>query len=165
MGSIDPGQLGGWFDAYGPRLALYARQWLDAALAEDVVQEVFIRLMAQAEPPANIQGWLFRSVRNGSISQLRRQIRRKHYTRVLATDRRNWFESQPGDLLDARNAQQALLDLPVEQREIVILRIWGQMTLREIAEIVEKPVSTVHHSYQSALQSLRTKMKAVPGQI
>ena len=80
MGTIDPGQLGRWFDAYGARLALYGRHWLDAALAEDVVQEAFIRLMAQASPPENVKAWLFRSVRNGAISQLRKQKRRQKHT-------------------------------------------------------------------------------------
>jgi RNA polymerase sigma factor (sigma-70 family) len=161
MGTIDPGQLGRWFDAYGARLALYGRQWLDAAQSEDVVQEVFIRLMAQPQPPENVKAWLFRSVRNGAISQLRRQKRRQKHTETLAASAQNWFENRPDDLLDAKTAQQALMQLPNEQREIVILRIWGQLTLREIAEIVGEPLSTVHHRYQAALQEIRIKMQAV----
>ena len=161
MGTIDPGQLGRWFDAYGARLALYGRHWLDATQSEDVVQEVFIRLMAQPRSPENVKAWLFRSVRNGAISQLRRQKRRQKHTQELAVGRQSWFENRPDDLLDAKTAQQALVNLPEEQREIVILRIWGQLTLREITEIVEQPLSTVHHKYQSALKAIRIKMQAV----
>jgi len=161
MGAIDPGQLGRWFAAYGARLALYGRHWLDAPQAEDVVQEVFIRLMAQPTPPENVKAWLFRSVRNGAISQLRKQKRRKKHTEILAADAKNWCENRPDDLLDAKTAQQALVNLPEEQREIVILRIWGQLTLREIAQIVEQPLSTVYHKYQVALKDIRIKMQAV----
>ena len=161
MGAIDPGQLGRWFAAYGARLALYGRHWLDAAQSEDVVQEVFIRLMAQPRPPENVKAWLFRSVRNGAISQLRRQKRRQMHTETLAVGAKTWFEIRPDDLLDAKTAQQALMNLSEDQREIVILRIWGQLTLREIAQIVEQPLSTVHHKYQVALKDIRNKMQAV----
>ena len=161
MGTIDPGQLGRWFDAYGARLALYGRHWLAAAQAEDVVQEVFIRLMTQPRPPENVKAWLFRSVRNGAISQLRRQKRRQKHTETLAAGAKSWFEIRPDDLLDAKTAQEALMQLPDEQRELVILRIWGQLTLREIAEIVGQPLSTVHHRYQAALKDIRIRMKAV----
>jgi RNA polymerase sigma factor (sigma-70 family) len=161
MGAIDPGQLGRWFDAYGARLALYGRHWLDAALAEDVVQEVFIRLMAQSSLPENVKAWLFRSVRNGAISQLRKQKRRQKQTETLAAGTQRWFENRGDDLLDAKTAQQTLIQLPEEQREIVILRIWGQLTLREIAEIVDQPLSTVHHRYQAALKAIRIKMQTV----
>lgn len=161
MGTIDPGQLGRWFEAYGARLALYGRHWLDAAQSEDVVQEVFIRLMAQPQTPENVKAWLFRSVRNGAISQLRKQKHRQKHTENLAAGAMSWFENRPDDLLDAKKAQQALMHLPDEQREIVILRIWGQLTLREIAQIVEQPLSTVHHKYQSALKTIRIQMKVV----
>jgi len=45
MVSIEAEQLSRGFDAYASRLILYARQWLDTSEAEDVVQDVFLRLM------------------------------------------------------------------------------------------------------------------------
>ena len=45
--------VGRWFDAYAAGLVLYARQWLDAGLAEDVVQGVFVRLLSGCETPAS----------------------------------------------------------------------------------------------------------------
>ena len=56
MPSIDPAKMGSWFDAYAGRLVLYARQWLEAQWAEDVVQDVFIRLMAQSRELAVSRG-------------------------------------------------------------------------------------------------------------
>ena len=49
--SIDPAKIGRWFDNYTAGLLLYARQWLEASQAEDVVQEVFVRLIAQTKEP------------------------------------------------------------------------------------------------------------------
>jgi RNA polymerase sigma factor (sigma-70 family) len=159
MGVIDPGQLSGLFDAHSRQLMLYARQWLDAAEAEDVVQDVFIRLMTQKRRPENIKAWLFRSVRNGAISQTRRgKVRKKHAQRLRA-ERQNWFEPHPDDLIDAATAQTVLEELPGDLREIVLLRIWGQMTLKETAQVVNQPLSTVHRRYKSALEAIRERME------
>ena len=57
MGSISPNQLSRWFDAYGPSLVLFARQWLFGPSAEDAVQDVFVRLMAQRTAPTSVTAW------------------------------------------------------------------------------------------------------------
>ena len=159
MAAIAPEELCYWYEAYGGRLLLYARQWLGADEAEDVVQEVFINLMKQPVQPQNIKAWLFRAVRNSSISQLRKLKRRRKYTERLGSGERGWFETRPGDLIDAATAQKALETLPREQREVVTLRIWGQMTLKETAEVVDQPISTVFSRYTAALEAIRKKME------
>ncbi|UCD29960.1 MAG: sigma-70 family RNA polymerase sigma factor [Planctomycetota bacterium] len=160
MGLIVPAQLSSWFDDYSPTLVLYARQWLPVESAEDVVQDTFIRLMSQPREPANIRAWLFRSVRNAAISQLRLQGRRKKHERQLAADRQqNLFEHRTEDLIDASELQVALESLPQEQREIVVLRLWAGMTLRETAEVVGEPVSTLFSRYRSGLAALRRKLE------
>ena len=85
MPSIDPAKLGSWFDAYAGRLVLYARQWLEAQWAEDVVQDVFIRLMAQSREPDNVKSWLFAAVRNAAISAFRSESARRNraYFRLI----------------------------------------------------------------------------------
>ena len=160
MHPIDPAKMGSWFDAYAGRLVLYARQWLEPAAAEDVVQDVFIRLMSQSREPDNAQAWLFRSVRNAAISATRSQRSRRFREQKVAADEPDWFEKHPGDLLDASAAEAALAKLPQEQREVIVLRIWGQLTLAEIAQIVEKPVSSVHGTYHSALSALRHELES-----
>jgi RNA polymerase sigma factor (sigma-70 family) len=159
VGLIDPKQLSGWFDQCGAELVLYARGWLDAALAEDVVQEAFIKLMAQRRAPDSPRAWLFRVVRNEAITCLRRQKRRRAYSERLMAEQCSWFEFAAEDLIDARSAQEAMESLQLEQREVVILRIWGQMSFKEIGQIVGKPISTVHSRYEAALVALRKKME------
>ncbi|MCP4712131.1 MAG: RNA polymerase sigma factor [Planctomycetes bacterium] len=159
MAAMEPEQLSQYFAAYGRELVLYARQWVKTDQAEDAVQEVFIRLIKQAEPPRNVKAWLFRAVRNGAISQWRSQQRRIKHTEKHAAEQTGWFEIRPGDLIDAAAAQQVLETLPAEQREIVTLRIWGQMTLKEIAEVIDAPQSTVFSRYTAALEAIRKKME------
>ena len=48
-------------------LALFARQWLDAAAAEDVVQDALIALMSERRPPEKPLAWMYRAVRNAAI--------------------------------------------------------------------------------------------------
>lgn len=159
MGFIDAKQLSGWFDQCAAELVLYARGWLEAALAEDVVQEAFIKLMAQRRVPDSVQAWLFRVVRNGSISCLRRQKRRQAYSERLSVVQPSWFDFCPEDLIDARTAQRAMESLQIEQREVVILRIWGQMSFKEIGQVVGKPISTVHSRYEAGLAAIRKRME------
>lgn len=158
MGPIGAAQLGEWFEAYGRALVLYARQWLEPAPAEDVVQEVFVRLMRQRRTPASVKGWLFRSVRNAALNQLRRQRRRRKHQQRLAAEGHDWFEARPDGLIDAKLVQAAVTALTEEQREVILLRIWGGMTLQEVSEVLGQPVSTVFSRYRAGLGQIRQRM-------
>jgi RNA polymerase sigma-70 factor (ECF subfamily) len=156
----DPASLTAWFDAHAAQLVLYARQWLAPGSAEDVVQEVFIRLMARRPAPDNVKAWLFRSVRNAAISESRSRRRRKEREHYVAAARGEWFAAKADDLIDAAAAQEALASLAAEQREVVILRIWAALTLQEISESIGMPLSTVYDHYRAALSAIRKKMES-----
>jgi len=159
MGSIGPQKLATWFDAYAAQLVLYARQWLDVGLAEDAVQDVFVRMAAIRSEPANAKAWLFRSVRNEAISKIRSRWRRQNHEAKRAANQPNWFEPRPDELVDSAMAQSALESLPAEQQEVVILRLWAGMTFQEISDIVGRSVSTVADRYHSALAAIRRMME------
>lgn len=151
------------FEAHGPALLLYARQWVDAAGAEDVVQRVFVRLLASGRLPADARTWLFRCVRNEAISAWRSEQRRERRERSAAAGAdaaTAWFVPRPEDRIDAAAAQAALAALPAEQREIVTLRIWSGLTLAEVGRVTGLPVSTVHHHYNAALKALRQRLES-----
>lgn len=156
---MTPASLSEWFRAYGAALVLYARQWLERGAAEDVVQDVFLRLMAQRSAPDNPRAWLFRAVRNAAISGLRSQKRRDVRAAGAPQERQPWFEPDPDERLDAATAQAMLADLPPEQREVVVLRIWGELTLREIGALLGEPMSTLFSRYQAALNAIRQRME------
>ena len=158
MGSIDSKQLSALFEAYSDALLLYARAWLAEDAAQDAVQVAFARLMSCARPPADASSWLFRTVRNEAITRLRRKGRHTRHKKQLSAHRTAWFESRCEDLIDARMAQEILMTLEPAQREVVVLRIWGQMSLREIAGIVGAPLTTIYSRYKAALAALRKRM-------
>jgi len=154
---LDPAELTGWFEAHAAPLVFYARQWLDRGAAEDVVQEAFVRLMLQTRPPGSVKAWLYRTVRNEAIS-LWRSTRRRHDRERERAVPEIFFEPHHGDPIDAEAAAAALRQLPESQREVMVLRIWGAMTLKEISLLIGSPLSTVFHHYQEGLRVLREKM-------
>lgn len=154
----DPAQIGQWFEAYGPRLVLYARQWVGSA-ADDVVQDAFVSLIGLKAPPDHEQAWLFRAVRNAAISRLRSRKRRKHRETAVAVNVSDMFIVKPNDLLDAAEVSELVSGLPDDQREVVVLRIWGQLTLEATAEVVGTSVATVFRRYQAGLESIRKSLE------
>jgi RNA polymerase sigma factor (sigma-70 family) len=159
MAAIDAEQLIKWYKTCGAELMLYARHLTDGQSAEDIVQDAFVKLLRQRVCPDNVRAWLFRVVRNAAVSSMRRLRIKRLFCQALSVDSRSWFQSCPDDLIDAQQLQTLLETLSPSLREVVLLRIWGQMSLKEIAQVVKRPVSTVHHMYQTALESLRRKLE------
>jgi RNA polymerase sigma-70 factor (ECF subfamily) len=153
---IDPERLSALFDAHAAQAVLYARQWLDRAAAEDVVQEVFVRLMLQEVLPVNVKAWLFKAVRNEAICQARSSSRRRR--REQDGLREAWFEPDHAGAVDAAAASESLQTLPLAQREVIVLRIWGQLTLKEVAAVVGSATSTVFDEYRAGITALREQM-------
>lgn len=148
-----------WYSAYSHQLMLYARNWLPEDAAQDAVQGAFAGLMGQALMPRDTKAWLFRAVRNDAFTRLRRRECRARHGRQLLQQQAPWFESRPDDLIDAQAAQAILMTLPEQQREVVLLRIWGQLSLKQIAQVVGSPVTTIHSRYKAALAVMKERMQ------
>ena len=156
MDGIGPELLGRLLDEHGDALVLYARGWCDSA--EDVVQEALLQLMRQPQPPERIVPWLYRVVRNGAISASRAAGRRRRHETFAAGREENWFIAASGERLDAATATQALKQLPEEQREAIVARLWGGLTFEEIAELTATTSSTAHRRYEAGLKALRERL-------
>jgi RNA polymerase sigma factor (sigma-70 family) len=135
-------------------LALYARQWsADAAATEDVVQSVLVSLLSLPDAPADPVAWAYRAVRNGAVDGSRSAARRRRRERAVAPS--EWFEPSPDAPLDAATAEAALRQLPAELREVVVLRIWGELGFAAIADVAGCSLSTAHGRYTAGLKQLR----------
>ncbi|MBL9206247.1 MAG: sigma-70 family RNA polymerase sigma factor [Opitutaceae bacterium] len=155
-----------WFQRHGPRLLVCARLWTRSlADAEDVVQEAFVRFWRNqrslgGEPLA----LLLTSIRRSAIDLARREGRRQ-VREQRAEDLR---EGEPmlfeplaeGD--DRRTAiEGALQRLPAEQREVLMLKIWGEQTFEQIATTLELSPHTAASRYRYALKGLRRELSSV----
>ena len=135
---------------YGYALSLA----LDAGAAADAVQETWLVLVQQAERLAgveNLRAYLYRSVRNRLVDELRRRQRERAATRQLALVKPR-HTGIPADDAEALNA--ALEGLPAEQREVVLLRIYGGLKFGEVAEVTGENLKTVESRHRLALEKL-----------
>jgi RNA polymerase sigma-70 factor (ECF subfamily) len=156
FGMMGPEVLGRLVDEHAAALTLYARQW--CALPEDVVQEAFLKLVAQVRPPDNPVGWLYRVVRNAAISAARSARRRQHHESRAATQTPAWFTPSETSSLDAEAATNALQALPIEQREVIVAHLWGGLTFAQIGDLAGTSASTVHRWYLAGLSVLRERL-------
>jgi len=138
-------------------LLLFARQW-DEGTAEDVVQNALVRLYELyklAEPPENVAAWLFALVRNESNDRFRRRKKHERLNEDYALSREHWFEPDHESRLDAALVAGQLQRLPLEFREIIVAKIWGELTYEEIAQVTGSSKSTVHRKYVEGLSLLK----------
>lgn len=146
---------------------LYGFLWRltgDQALAEDLLQEVFIRLVNYAgKLPQNFRAWFYTVARNLAYDAMRARRRQQAH-------RADGFDGSVEELMDAaqkspetavqsrdddERVRQSLERLPDEQREVVLLRFYQGLSLEEIATVVEVSLGTVKSRLYRALKLLR----------
>lgn len=153
-----------WFRTYGARLLLVARQWTRSASdAEDVVQDAFVRYWRQQRhlcgDPLPL---LITSVRRSALDLLRRSDRRERREQAQVDFLAEaWFEPNPENDDRANRLEEAVVQLPTEQREVLVLKVWGGLTFAEIAGQLGLSPHTVASRYRYALGALRLKLNAV----
>ena len=144
------------YDQHGPALVAYARGFVpDAAAAEDVVHQVFLRLLTvELTKPDMPVAYVYRAIRNTALNARRSNLR------LAALDlQSNVFRHCGGNQEAALTLEKALAELPEEQREVVVMRVWSGMTLEEIAATVDAPLNTIASRYRYALDKLREHLK------
>jgi RNA polymerase sigma-70 factor (ECF subfamily) len=154
---MGPDVLGRLLDEHAAALVLFARQW--CAAPEDVVQEAFLKLVAQKRPPESPVPWLYRVVRNAALTAARAERRRRHHEAAAAGRADPWLEAQAPTAPDAEAATDALRQLPPEQREVIIAHLWGGLTFEQVAAVADCSSSTAHRWYLAGLQALRERLR------
>lgn len=149
---------------HGSRLILFARQHVARhADAEDVVQEAFVRYWRRRAHVRDPLPYLYRCVRSVAIDTLRRRQRDEAVLdagpdleafapadeRAIAADR----QRQIADALDK---------LTAEHREIVVMRVWGDLTFDQIAEALGVAKSTAFSRHEAAMNLLRERFTETP---
>lgn len=144
--------------------------------AEDVVQEAFLKL-AQQPPslPEEVMGdaraeraalasWLHKVTRNLCMDLLRSENRRKRREQDVAPGEAAGGGFEDVELGDTREAVSRSLErLPQDQREVLVLRLLGEKTYREIASITGKKVGTVGWLVSVGLKALASELAPLLG--
>jgi RNA polymerase sigma-70 factor (ECF subfamily) len=139
-------------------LLLFARQQTRSeADAQDVVQEAVLESwhrQADGSPPA--AGLVFATIRRRAIDLGRSADRRAGREMVAAGEISEvWFDGGVEEREKSRLIQEAMSKLPENFREVVTLKVWGEMSFAEIAVVLEIPANTAASRYRYGLAELR----------
>jgi RNA polymerase sigma-70 factor (ECF subfamily) len=149
-GARDQNQVRRLYEQHGRALLAYACAFLhEPSQAEDVLHQVFLQLLKDGGTEIASPGYLFRAVRNRVLNQIRDRSRE-----VALGPEAQWLESPSGSTETALALQSALRVLPEEQREVIVLRVWGQMTFEEVAGVVGVSPNTAASRYRYGLEKL-----------
>ena len=146
--------------ARGAVYALALSLLQDAHEAQDTAQDTFVKVWESApsyRPQGSPMAWMLTIARNLARSRLRRGGRQ------VGLDDEEW-NAIPADLPavspeDRQVLQEALARLGEEERRIVLLHAVTGLKHREIAQLLELPLSTVLSKYHRGLKKLRALMK------
>ena len=141
-------------DAHARGLTLLARAY--CADPDDAVQAAFGKLVRQSPEPADPAAWLFRAVRNAALDRAK-SARRRSWREAAAAKPEAWFEEAAIDGLDAADAVSALQALPDAERDAIVGRLWGGLTLEQFAAAAGCSTSTAQRRYEAGIQRLRER--------
>jgi RNA polymerase sigma factor (sigma-70 family) len=165
----DPTQLATLFERYHVALYRYLMQLTrDRTLSEDLVQEVFFRVLKYADSynsNLSFRSWLYGMARNACFD-----ARHKRGTEETGGEMEEIRSPEPvaDELIsrkqDAIHLQQALSKLPEEKREVLVLSRFHNLRYEEIARILHCEIGTVKVRVYRALKELRERFCEVRGE-
>jgi RNA polymerase sigma-70 factor (ECF subfamily) len=149
-----------WLDEHLATLILLARQWVPVrADAEDVVQEAFIRFWRSRHRVSEPAGFFYACVKNVAIDWQRNQKRKTRREEAAARKEPESLFVGPLEQDERRRAiEMALGSLPINQREVLLMRIWGGLSFIQIAAALEISDNTAKSRYRYALAKLSEEL-------
>lgn len=171
-GSVD---WAAWLREYGARLLLYARQQTRTeADAEDVMQEALVQLVRAVDSGefqggrAQWPGYVYTTIRHRAMDRGRREEVRKEYARREQDGMQEgeadepWLSCAADDEYLRARVEKLLRNLPADYAEVVVLKIWGEHTFQEIADMTGAKLATITSRYRYAMQAMRKELEANP---
>ena len=151
----------------GAVFGLAKRLLFDAALAEEVAQEVFVRLWREPErfDPArgSLRTYLLSMTHGRAIDMLRSESsRRAREQRSRAVAEAGYdLEQEVFDLATAERVREAVAKLPGAERRAIEMAYFGGHTYREVAALQNEPEGTVKSRIRSGLRRMERELSAL----
>jgi RNA polymerase sigma-70 factor (ECF subfamily) len=125
-----------------------------------VVQEAILEAWERSgRPEAPPLALVYLTIRRRAVDRARSADRRSAREAEAGALEPAWFEADAGAGLDAQAVRERLAELPDEQREVLTLKVWGDLTFKEIGEALQIPANTAASRYRYALESLRRALE------
>jgi RNA polymerase sigma-70 factor (ECF subfamily) len=164
----EPDAFAELYDACADRVHHYLVVRLGSpADADDVLQETFVRLARTRQKLAgveNLVAYVFATARNEASRLLSRRAREGWLASALPTEAlfREATSDKLRDIEIAECVAASLARLNDELREVVELKIYAELTFREIGVVTGLPQGTVATRYRAALDKMRRQMAEEP---
>ena len=158
----EPGQNARWcedlYDRLALNLVLYGRSLgLAHSEAEDVLQDTFGALLKLKAEPEKPEHYAFRAYRNRVLN-----YRRNWWRRLKAeVEASHWFEPESVANPAEASALSCLAELPLEQREVIVLKLWQRMTFEEIGALLEISPNTASGRYRYGVEKIRRTLTEI----
>jgi RNA polymerase sigma-70 factor (ECF subfamily) len=149
------------FAQLGPGLVLFARQFVrTSADAEDIVQDAFVRFWRKQHSIEN-RALLYATVRSVALDLLRRDVRRARREASASLEMEQTTTPQFDFDDGSQRALAAAIDLlPAEQREVLVMKIWNELTFADIGTVLGISQNTAASRYRYALAALKKNFVA-----
>ncbi len=174
MLKVKDGQIGYLSDLFeANHVALfnfYLRSGLNRALAEDLVQETFMRVLAYRttyKAESSFKAWFYRIARN-VVSDHFRKLSNKDFHESLEEQHIQTTDPLTDSLEQADQRDdfdKALSAIPVEHREIIILSRFQQLNYADIAELLNCNINTLKTRMRAAISNLKTEYQLITGEV
>jgi len=152
-------------DRHGAALIMLARQWTNChSDAEDVVHEAFLRCWRVRESVREPVAYLYTAVRQTAMNWQRDRMRRRQREQTVAAETSLFQPCDDPAAAAQRNERRAEIEaalsaLPAEQREVLVMKIWGELTFAAIGEVLAVSPNTAAGRYRYALKTLGGKLQ------
>ena len=146
-----------WLADHSPKLLLFARtQTRSEADAEDVLQDAIVEAARKSRGAPPDLPLVYVTLRRRAVD-LARSTDRRAAREVASTEATAmcWFDDHIEKQETARAIDQAMKRMSEKFREVVILKIWSDLTFAQIAETLNIPLNTAASRYRYGLESLR----------
>ena len=143
---------------HGPALLLFAQAVTgERGRAQDAVHQVFLKLLEKGSLSQVVdkKAYLFACVRNAALNDSKLRDRNAPLDPDSA-----WFSPPDRDYAGEQNLRRALEALSSDQRQVMVLHIWGELTFSQISDLLDLSSNTVASRYRYALAKLRDSMFA-----
>ncbi|MDA7881258.1 RNA polymerase sigma factor [Akkermansiaceae bacterium] len=145
-----------FLDSQGDALLLFARQLTRTdSDAKDLTQQVLIEAWKFSRGKVPDKALVFSMLRRRAIDMGRSKDRRAQREVDYSENREDWFAPNFEKRDDAARLEEALGFLPDTLREVVVLRIWGDLSFPEIAQTTGVTVATATSRFRYGIERLR----------
>ncbi|MES2996792.1 MAG: RNA polymerase sigma factor [Verrucomicrobiota bacterium] len=166
----DSSEWRAWLKEFGPRLLLFARQQTRTQQdAEDLFQDALVKLVEKIRDGEFVGGkdaylpYLYTTLRRLAIDLSRKDDRRKRREDLVSGDELSsaggtsdpWFETDSSDGEIRLQLEGKLKELPAKFAEVIIMKIWGELTFAEIGEALDISQNTAASRYRYGLEALK----------